>query len=130
MRALRDGGDQGDHREDNRLGEDEWLGALRAALERAALITCDHLSWIAARDAPAALRADTAGLGTWLADALADALYAAASDAALLEPFCLQVSGGVDDEPRLPPTALLADDRWRLGVTAHSQGERAAIDHL
>ena len=88
------------------------------------------MTWIAARDAPATLRADPAGLGKWLADALADTLFAAAADAALPEPFCVEVSEGRDDQPLLPPTALLADDGWRLGVAASSRGERAAIDHL
>jgi hypothetical protein len=56
VRALRDGVEPGEYREDNRLDEDEWLDALDAALERAALIPCDRRNWIAARDAAASRR--------------------------------------------------------------------------
>ena len=130
VRALRDGVAQGDYREDNRLGEDEWLSALGAALERAALIACDRRNWIAARDAPAPLRSDPSGLGSWLADAIADALSATAADVALPAPFCMLVSAGGDERSLLPPRAWLGDDRWRRGVTANSPGDRAAISNL
>jgi hypothetical protein len=69
LRALRDGVEENDYREDNRLAEDEWLPALEAALERAADIECRRRNWIAARDAPAPLRADLTGLAEELAGA-------------------------------------------------------------
>ena len=130
VRALRDGVEKGDYREDNRLGEDEWLTALEAALERAALIACDRRNWIAARDVPAPLRSDPSGLGSQLADALAEALCATAADVALPAPFCMLVGAGGDERPILPPWALLGDDRWRRGIAATSQADRAAISSL
>jgi Domain of unknown function (DUF1963) len=130
VRALRDGVEEGEYRDDNRLGEDDWLSALEAALERAPLIACDRRNWIAARDAPAPLRIDTSGLGRWLADALADALSAAAADVALPAAFCMLVTAVGDERPPLPPLAWLGDDRWRRGVTATSPGDRAALSSL
>jgi hypothetical protein len=130
VRALRDGVEEGDYREDNRLGEDEWLRALDAALERGALIACDRRNWIAARDAPAPLRSDPSGLGSQLADAIADGLSATAADVALPAPFCMLVSASGDERSLLPPRAWLGDDRWRRGVTAKSPGDRAAISNL
>jgi hypothetical protein len=61
VRSVRDGAGSGDFRDDNRLGEDEWLDALDGALERATELCCENLNWIAARDVPAPLRADLGG---------------------------------------------------------------------
>jgi hypothetical protein len=129
---LRVGSDRADYTEDNRLGEDEWLVALGDALDRARELRCDHVVWIAARDAPAELRADVAGLAARLADALAEAIIAAAADSGVAAPFCVLVTGARGDVDRrmLPPSALLADDAWRRGMVAHSPDDGDAVRSL
>jgi hypothetical protein len=41
VRMLRSGSEESAYRDDNRLGEDEWLGALEAAVDRASALTCE-----------------------------------------------------------------------------------------
>src|SRR4051794_34030984 len=69
-RRVRMGSEPSDYREDNRLGEDEWLGALGAALERAGALRCERGIWIAARGTPAALREGLSRVGPWAAHPL------------------------------------------------------------
>jgi hypothetical protein len=132
--VLRRGSERSDARDDNRLGEDEWLPALEDALDRAAELVCDHVVWIAARDARAELRADVTGLAEHLADALAAAITAAAGACGLPRPFCVLVTGGRDRDDGghrlLPPRALLADEAWRRGMVASSPNDGDAIRRL
>jgi Domain of unknown function (DUF1963) len=132
--VLRRGSAPSDFRDDNRLGEDEWLPALEDALDRAGELVCDHVVWIAARDAPAALRADVSGLAEELADALAAAITAAARASDLPRPFCVLVTSGRDRDDgghrTLPPRALLVDDAWRRGMVASSPDDGDAIHRL
>jgi Domain of unknown function (DUF1963) len=134
LAVLRRGTDGSVATEDNRLADDVWLLALGDALDRAGELVCDHVVWIAARDAPAELRTDVAGLADGLAEALAEAITAAAEVSGVAAPFCVLVTDGRDgghgDRRTLPPSVLLADEAWRRGMVARSPGDGDAIRRL
>jgi uncharacterized protein YwqG len=122
----------GDYREDNRLELDAVVPALRAELQRAALLEPKKVVWDARIDRLVEpLPDDPMALAAPLARALDAAVTAAVDDASVLEPFCVVVEFAGDDVRQvLPPRVLVASREFRDRMRASDEDDAAAIRYM
>ena len=130
--AIRSAAADGDYREDNRLKIDAVVPALRAGLQRAALLEPTNVVWDARVDRLVEpLPDDPMALAEPLARALDTAVTATVADANVLDPFCVVVEYDGDDVTKvLPPRVLVASRGFRDRMRASDEDDGAAIKYM
>ena len=108
------------------LAGDSATAALAAALPHAASLHPVEIEWDGRISPPTPLPADPSALVEDLAVALADAIAAAVTDAAALEPFCVEVRER-HDRPLLPPVIHIAGRAFRDRMREASGDDMQAI---
>ncbi len=120
---------RGDYRDDNRLDPDAVMGALRGALQTAAELVPDRVTWDARSDRPEPMpEHPDAGAA---AAAFERATFAAVAASTVRDPFCVVVYEARDDRDRTyPPHVLVVSESWRAGMLAAGRTGTAVLDEI